>query len=205
MPPDEFVGTLLARKEANCLFVSDLKRSWMNDPEFCDELREMVHRLRAELGIMRIFTIGVSMGGFSAQVCSVLFPVQCAIAISPQYSMSREILPDETRWRYWRKRIHNPRFLSVDHATPHPRHSFLLHGAVDDLSHMRCFQVRKGLDQFVFPEHGHSNLAGYLKDSGTLPALLDASRQLDRRAFARIVRQHGAVWRSNFDDGEVNG
>ncbi len=121
MPPDEFVGSVLRNENAHCLFVSDLKRSWLNDPTLCLKLQQVVQNIQKDGHIKRTTALGLSMGGFSALVCATLFPVTTALAVSPQYTMSKAILPDEHRWEFWRQRLGDLRFETADSIQTHPQ------------------------------------------------------------------------------------
>lgn len=194
MPPDEFRGTVLSDPTRHALFVSDIRRSWLNDAHLCDALAGAVEGIRQNSAIKRVSTIGLSMGGFSALAASALFPVHAALAISPQFSMVPGKIPGETRWRYWRKQIKVFRFETAE-VTPAPGWALTLHGLLDDRSHMAAFSPRRGLDQFGFPDETHSGLGGYLRDRNMLAGLLAAAIAHDRRQFARLIKSSGGGWR----------
>lgn len=198
MPPDEFTGTLLRDRDQHCLFVSDISRSWMNDPTVIAATRESVLRLVERHAITRITTLGLSMGAFSALVGPCLFPVTTAIAISPQYSMSRRIMPGETRWDFWRKRIADFRFETAE-AGPAPQRAFVFHGLLNDTAQMRAFGRHAHVDHFVFPEASHSDLGQRFKQAGILSDLVRAASLHDRKTVARLVRSCGGMWRARFE------
>lgn len=199
MPPDEFLGTVLGDPARHALFVSDLSRSWMNDPTLRDALSKTVTTLVKKTRIARVSTLGLSLGAFSALTCSTLFPVHAALAISPQFSMQPGAIKGERRWTYWRKQIKD---FDVETAevTPPPAMSFLLHGLENDTEHMRAFTPRGGLDQFGFEGQSHSTLGAHLKDANVLPMLLSAAINHDRRRVARLVKQADGDWRGAFED-----
>ena len=194
MPPDEFRGTILSDPTRHGLFVSDIRRSWLNDPHLCDVLAAAVEGIRQNSSVTRVSTIGLSMGGFSALAASALFPVHAALAISPQFSMVPGKIPGETRWRYWRKQIKAFRFETAEVAPP-PAWALTLHGLLDDHCHMAAFTPRRGLDQFGFPDQTHSGLGGYLRNRDALASLLTAAIAHDRRQFARLIKAAGGGWR----------
>ncbi len=194
LPPDEFLGSILRTPKWHGLFVSDVNRSWMGDAALCDTLSETLAILRKDHAITRVITIGLSMGAFSALVASALFPVDAAVAISPQFSMMPKHIPGETRWRYWRKRLAPPRFETAEVASAATR-SYAFHGLQDDLKHMQAFTPRQGLDQFAFADQSHSSLGRHLRDQGALTAMIQAAAEGDRRAMARLVKSCGGGWR----------
>lgn len=198
MPPDEFMGTLLNRPELHCIFISDLDRSWMNGALLREKTASCVDRIVSMHSISNITTLGVSMGGFSALVASELFPVTTAIAISPQYSIARNIMPNETRWRFWRKNISKFVVETAD-VNPAADHTFIFHGLVDDILQMDAFPEKKNCDHFVFPNKGHSKLGQFLKDEGVLPSIIIAGTMHERKAVAKLVKSHGGMWRGRYE------
>lgn len=203
MPADEFVGSVLSNTTAHCLFVSDRKRSWLNDPTLCLELQKIVQNIQKDCRIKRTTALGLSMGGFSALVCATLFPVTTALAISPQYSMSKAILPHEHRWEFWRERLGDLRFETADSVQTHPQQSFIVHAGKNDAAHLRLFAPRRNRAHFVFPSLSHSEIGLKLKEDGVLSQIIHNAMEGDRRAIARTLQKSGAVWRSRFDAGAV--
>ncbi|WP_299847860.1 hypothetical protein [uncultured Roseovarius sp.] len=198
MPPDEFTGTLLRQPEQHCMFISDLRRSWMNDPHYLKSVKSAVDKIRKRENINRITTLGLSMGAFSALVASALFPVTTAIAISPQFTMSGAVMPKETRWRYWRKGIKTFRFETAE-ASPGPGRSYIFHGLENDLDQMRAFSVLPNRDHFVFPESNHSELGRLFKENGVLLDLVNACATRNRKEVARLVGSCGGTWRARYE------
>lgn len=202
MPPDEFTGTLLRQPDQHCMFVSDLRRSWMNDPHFLKSLQSAVDKIRQRENISRITTVGLSMGAFSALVASALFPVTTAIAISPQFTLSGRLMPKETRWRYWRKNIKKFRFETAE-VSPGPARSYIFHGLENDLHQMRAFSVQPNRDHFVFPQGNHSELGRLFKDHGILSDLVMACAARNRKEVARLVSSCGGTWRARYEKSEA--
>ncbi|WP_135501010.1 hypothetical protein [Roseovarius aestuariivivens] len=195
MPDDEFTGTLLKAPDRHCLFVSDITRSWLSSRNVCDAVRQAVASVKASADIQRTSTLGLSMGGFSALVAANLFDVDTAIAISPQYSPLQTVMPTETRWRYWRRRITHSDFPTAESGL-RPGHSFVFHGLLDDTAHASAFSQAAHLDHFVFPKATHA-LGQHLKKSGGLHKLVTAAINQDRRKVARLVRKNGGFWRQS--------
>ena len=198
MPPDEFAGTLLRSGTHHSLFISDLRRSWMNDPHYLKSVQTAVNKLREKAKIKRITTLGLSMGAYSALVASALFPVTTAIALSPQFTMSKEHMPGEKRWQYWRKNIRTFRFETADDA-PNPERAFVFHGLENDLQQMRAFAIKPNRDHFVFPDVSHSELGQHFKSQGALSELVTACASHDRKGVARLVGGCGGTWRGRFE------
>ena len=95
LPAPEFRATATAGGRP-ALFVADASRSWANAPDFAPALRHAVAVLRGRQPIARIVTLGLSMGGFCALAAAEVLAADCAIAISPQFSVDPARMPDET-------------------------------------------------------------------------------------------------------------
>ena len=78
---------------STAVFVVDKTRSWGNNVDF-PRLAEIV----SSYGSKNINAIGNSMGGFLAVLVSRFIDVSTVVAICPQYSVSREVVPKEHRW-----------------------------------------------------------------------------------------------------------
>jgi pimeloyl-ACP methyl ester carboxylesterase len=198
MPPNEFVGTATGTAGRPALFVSDIQRRWANTGAFGDALSAALSQVRSRQHIERITTLGLSMGGFCAIAAARVIPVDCAIAISAQFSIAREIVPEERRWGFWTRRIRRFEVPSVTEALDHLPHLYALHGMIDDLPQAERFPIRRGVDHFLFPEMTHSALGAHLKSVGVLAALVDAAVAGDRQTVARQIRRAGGGFRAAF-------
>lgn len=198
MPPDEFVGTISKMPNCSGLFVSDMTRSWMNSVVLRNTVERVVNEVIAEFEIETVTTLGLSMGAFSALVAPQLFPVQTAIALSPQFSVSREIVPRETRWRHWTKKIQNFHFPSVLPISPEGR-VVICHGLLDDYEQMKLFPQQRNLDHFVFPNASHAEIGTLIQKSSKLPSLITAARAHKKRSVMQILRGLGGSWRMRYE------
>lgn len=195
MPADEFTGTLLRAPDQHCMFVSDIGRSWMNDPALTKTIQRVVLGLIDRNAVTRVTTLGLSMGAFSALVSANLFPVTTAIAISPQFSVSDRVMPSETRWRFWSRRIRTFQYETAV-AGNSPARAFIFHGLVDDADHIRAFGARPNVDHFVFPAASHSELGMIFKKAGILQELVLHASMHDRAKVARLIKKVGGMWRA---------
>lgn len=204
VPPDEFVGTILGDRSRHGVFISDVRRSWMNDTEVRAAITHTLPELFQRVGIRRVTTLGLSVGAYSALLAHQLFPVDAVLAFSPQYSVDRKFAPEETRWRYWTKQIPAFEFPTVEPMQTRGR-VFILHGLEDDLQQMRRFPVQKNLDHFVFSKLAHSTVPRAIKDAGQLAPLLDAVESGNRKAVSRIIQRLGGTWRARHEKVMVEG
>lgn len=203
MLPDEFVGTALADPARHAIFVSDRRRSWMNSAFLAQCVSEAVATVVAQHRIARVTTLGLSLGGLSALIAARLFPVDTVIALSPQFSVDRRIMPDEERWAFFTRRIRRFHFPTVA-PLPKTGRIFVLHGLSDDTAHMRLFPRQPNLDHFVFPKVRHSLIGRLLKESGTLAPLVAAAGNHDRVAVSGMLRRLGGEWRARFEAGDAD-
>lgn len=187
-PSPEFVRTATAGGRPG-LFVIDAARSWATAPGFGEALRTAVGVLRTRQEIVRIVSMGSSMGGFAALRAAEELPVDAVLAVSPQY---RPAAPGETRWRPWSDA------LSPDLAAPLPESAWtlLMHGMADDAAQAMAFPERTGIDHLLFDGIAHSDLAAHLKAKGGLEGMVQAALDGDRRRLMRIAAGAGGKRRA---------
>ena len=200
-PSPEFVRSLSGKR---ALFVRDAARSWANDPGF-EAAVLGAYRAACEAGpVVRVMTLGLSMGAFAALVAAQVLPVDVVLAFGPQYSIAPG--SGETRWATWTDRLTAPRWPPLRwHVAPLPARGWvcLFHGGLDDLPQALAFPVQAGVDQVLFDGVGHSDLMPHLKAKGVLAGLIEAGMQGDRRRLLRISAGAGGV-RRRFTQACVN-
>lgn len=190
MPAFEFFS-LVARENpaVKRVFVRDLRQAWYQHgvegvgssvPEVASRLRELV----AESGAERVVTIGASAGGFGAILFGALIGADEVHAFSPQTFLDRRrraLLLDRSN-PVQTAALHassgsGGRFFDVkrvvaDAAAPtcyvihYPRYSRT------DALHALRMRSLDGVTLRSYPFRAH-NVAGRLRDQGTLPALLE--------------------------------
>lgn len=197
-PPDEFVGTLQSMENHWGIFVSDTRRTWMNSLEFTQCLTQVLNEQIEAKKPKTVATLGLSLGAFSALVAPSMIPVTHAIALSPQYSVSQDVMPDETRWRFWTRKIPEFNRLTVRPLVSETKF-YVLHGLVDDHQHMQRFPKQRNLRHFVFPDVEHSQIGKLLKQKGKLQPFLKAAMQDEKRAVSRLLRPLGGLWRGKYE------
>lgn len=200
-PSPEFVAAAVGQhcgKGRSALFISDLSRSWANDPHFDDSLRQALTALPRPP--RRMLGVGVSMGAFSALAASRVLALDAVIAIAPQWSVDPTIMPEERRWRRWQEAIPAHRWQTC--PLPEAKsgcQSYLLHAGGADLDHARRFPLQANVDHLIFEDHAHSDLGPALKARGVLGGLIDAGLAGDRRRALRILSSAGGVRRRGPD------
>lgn len=193
----EFVGSATASHRP-ALFVADESRSWSNAPGFAEMLATALAGVKARQPVRQVLLIGQSMGAFAALVAASLIPADAVIAIGPQFSVDPAVMPGETRWAEWTRRIATFRIPTA--PLPEGPRITLMHGMADDMPQALAFPQRKGVDHIFFPGLTHSALAPHLKARGCLPGLIEAALAADRRRLLRIASGAGGVLRHRLAD-----
>lgn len=196
-PSPEFVGSATAG-DRPALFVADESRSWTNAPGFEDMLTAAVAQAKARQPVGQVLLIGQSMGAFAALVAASLIPADAVIAIGPQFSVDPAVMPAETRWAEWTRRIAT--FRTPTAPLPEGPRITLMHGMADDMPQALAFPQQKGVDHILFPGLTHSELAPHLKARGCLPGLIEAALSADRRRLLRICASAGGRLRQRVGD-----
>ena len=134
------------------------------------------------------------MGGYAALRFAGALGAEAAIAISPQYSLDRRVVPFERRWRREAARL---RFLPWPDPAPPPAVIFYDPRGPDG-AHAALWAAGRPATLVPLPHAGHP--AGmFLVQAGLLgPAVLDVlARRLDAPALlraARARRRHSAQY-----------
>jgi pimeloyl-ACP methyl ester carboxylesterase len=188
-PPPEFPGTATMRGENHVMFLADDSRSWMNAPGAADTIVRLIEEYRAAHGIDEVVALGNSMGGFAALRLAELTEIRTAIAFAPQFSMQRELVPEEHRWQYHAGRIGHWRFADVGRLdTPGTRY-FILHGdAPEEAWHWLRFPWRPQVNHFILGGQGH-NVARLLQKRRLLAQVVELSMLHKPRMVRRLLQR----------------
>lgn len=158
--------------ENHVLFIGDASRSWMNAPGLTEKLCAAFDGLVEKIRPSRIVAFGNSMGGTSALIFAGLRKVDAVLAIVPQYSVNRELVPEEKRWMHFREHIVEWRYPSVPVLSADRGDIMVLHGGeAREMIHARRFRCGPGVDHYVVPQYGHA-LALCLKNTRVLRPLM---------------------------------
>jgi len=186
-----------AQGENHVLFVTDQSRSWMNAPGMAETIAETVADTAARIGASRVIAIGNSMGASAALILASLTKVDAVLALVPQFSVHPEIVPEETRWAFFRNQIA---------AWPHPQVPDLagratdvtvLHGtSPDEMAHVARFAAMES--HFLLPGQDH-RLARNLHRQGKLAPIIEntiAGRYVRARDAVRVA---GGLRRAKYE------
>ena len=191
-PPREFVGSASGGGENHVLFISDQSRSWMNGPGVADAILRPVTSYCEANGITEVVALGNSMGGFSAIVLADLMPIRTVIALSPQFSVHPDLVPEENRWGYHRQRIDHWTFRDVGALDQSRTQYFIFHGdAHQEAVHWARFPDHSQLHHFIVLGEGH-RLAFALRKRKVLRRIVKAMIAGKSRRV-RLALQRGSV------------
>lgn len=165
-PPREFVR--LASQDGIChvLCVTDISRSWMNGDGLADVIVDTICDYALTHGITELVGVGTSMGAFNALILGLTLPFSRIIALTPQYSVHPDIMPDEPRWKFFRKQIAQWPYPKLDALPEVPCEIVMLHGdSAGELRHWRKIPTAPNLTHFILPNMDH-NFPTQLRENG---------------------------------------
>lgn len=192
-PPPEFFRLAGADGTNPVLFVSDESRSWLNAPGMADAIVSAIRSTADRVGATEVVAIGNSMGATMALHLARLTKIDTVIAFVPQFSADPRIVPQETRWLFFRQQIASFPFQKIE-AWPENTKVFTLHGSTpDEIYHAARFpKARRNVQHFVLPGHDHT-LARRLHDQGALAGLVAAMMDGKMWQVRRTLEAMGAV------------
>lgn len=195
MPPFEFVGTASQGGENHVILVTERARTWMNSPDLPEALVKEIEEVVARESIDNVVALGNSMGGFMALVLPTLTKIDHVVALSPQVSMDPAIVPEETRWRKWRRRFPTYRFRQVPQPVEGTRY-LVLHGDTpEERIHWARFpQAPKTFNHLILRGEAH-DLVKALKKLEIMRPLLERAMDMKTRQVRRLLESHFTVLR----------
>lgn len=202
LPPPEFVGSASNYGENHVLFIADSTRSWMNGKGVAEAIAKLVAQFRNFHGITEIVAMGNSMGGFGALVLADMLPVKTVIAFAPQFSMHPDLMPEETRWAYFRDAITDWPIPDVGALNNPDTTYFMLHSAHPwEARHWRQFPTTRY--QLIFKDLAH-DIAARLRKRKTLAPVIAAAIEGRPRKVRKLLqretfgRSFDVAWRDDF-------
>lgn len=184
-PRLEFAKTASGAGRDHALFVADPARSWLNAPGLIEEIAGLVETEAARLGVRQVVAMGHSMGGFSALVLGGFTRVDVALALSPQFSVAADVVPDEPRWMMFRKHFTAQRIREAsDHMPAQTQHYVLFGTHYREAPQRRLMRPAPNVSCFLLPKVRHNSVVR-LHEAG----VLDDVVQLAFAARTRRLRQ----------------
>ncbi|MEJ8560542.1 hypothetical protein QTO30_04370 [Yoonia sp. GPGPB17] len=144
----------------------------MNSPVLPELISSEIESIKSTEEIDEVVALGNSMGGFMALVLPQYTPVQRVVAISPQFSVHPDIVPEEERWAYWRQRIRCFRHQDIGGIDVEKRGYFILHGGTKNENlHWGRFPSIPNLHHYILQGKGHAVVVA-MKGSGLMRDVL---------------------------------
>jgi len=151
-----------------------------------------------EHGITNISAIGTSMGAYNALVLGKLIPFTHIVAFAPQYSVHPDIVPEETRWKWFRKQIENWPHRAVEKLPKPPTQIVAFHGdTADEKWHWARFPEVSNLRHFIFSGADH-NFVVTLKQHKVLLKIVQAVFQEKPLRLRKLVGRLGGMTRAAY-------
>lgn len=196
MPPFEFTKAASGDGAHSVLFISDMTRSWLSAPGLQAEISEQVENLIGQLRPKTVVAMGNSMGGFMALHLSRILPIDVTIAFTPQFSVDKTVVPEETRWRYFRDKFTEFLVPKVENLPQDSGQHYVFHGGEQrEHIHWSRFPEQKNLRHYIFPEHDH-NIARTLKEQDLLGPIIEACVANQPRQVRELTKRAGGEWRN---------
>ncbi len=193
-PPPEFFKIASAEGANHVLFISDISRSWLNGDGMVERIKRTIELIAEMANADRVLAIGNSMGATMAILMSDYVKFDTVTALVPQVSVHPDIVPEETRWMRFRKRIKTYRFEQITKLNARDTQYFVFHGGTDDeLVHAARFPAFENGEHFILPDEDH-NLAKSLRKSDQLsPLMYQAMMGHKKRVHRRVMGLGGQV------------
>jgi len=196
MPPFELMKVASGDGVHSVLFVTDSTRSWLSAPGLQAEIVEQMETLMARLSPKTVVAIGNSMGGFMALNMTRVLPIDVSIAFTPQFSVDKTIVPEETRWTYHRDKIEEFTVPKVENLPQDNVQHYVFHGGEQsEYIHWSRFPVQENLRHYIFPKFDH-NIARELKKQGLLASTINACMENRPRRVRALTKKADGEWRN---------
>lgn len=179
---------LRASSGATAVFVIDKHRSWGNRLDF-PAIAQHIAPLAAG---RTVNALGNSMGGFLAILMSRFMALRSVVAIVPQFSVSKAIVPEEDRWDRYVDKIKEWRHESLAGCFVPETDYYVLAGvSAIEARQLNLFPTAPNIHKIFFRgARFNHNVAQELKTAGLLyPVIADC---FEGRPAADIVQRHFA-------------
>lgn len=192
-PSVEFFASTTRNGRNHVIFVSDFSRSWLNAPGIDEQIIGMVESVFAAKRLESMSLVGNSMGGTMALMLADRLPAKTVLCFCPQFSVDPRIVPEEKRWRRYRKNIERFRFSAVSPLARPNRTIYIVHGGTSgELMHASRFPRVPGVRHFIIPRYGH-NLARNLNEKRQLAPLVAAALEDRPFRFRKLIEKQGGT------------
>jgi len=197
-PPKEFVGMAWQQGKNHVICVTDFSRCWMNHPGMARKVATIISDYVLDNGITEAYALGTSMGGYNALVLGKMVPFRAIVAFAPQYSVHPEIVPDETRWNWFRNQIEKWPHKAIDRLPNENIRVVVFHGDTqDEKRHWGRYPEASNVQHFIFSGADH-NFVKTLRDGGQLPKIVQATLTDKPLQLRKMVHRLGGMSRAAY-------
>lgn len=182
----EFRGIASDHGRRHVLFINDRERSWYSTPGKRERVEAVVRRFIAAHGIETVWSMGNSMGGYSAILFTDRLPISRVVAFVPQILMTPSVID------HWSSHLTKlldsvERDLTPIMAKSRCEFRVVTNDAYpDDLIHFRHLRAQLSdaphVRFVIVPGEGH-HVAAWLKNQGQLAPLVAALWTDDREGL----------------------
>lgn len=148
---EQFIGTM-SKEGKTAIFIIDLDSSYGNNLDW-DRIVELITPI---ISGRKVYAVGYCMGGFLATVLSKYIDVEAVVAITPQYSIHPDYMPDYSFLRIWADRVKKWNIKSLD-GYFNDTTKYYVFGSEhrDDLDQLAMFPSMPNITTFMFPDTAH--------------------------------------------------
>lgn len=151
------------------VYIRSNRSTWLQDKE----ILEVAKAIRRHLGPkQRIIAYGASMGAYGALLLSKKLKAEKVLAIAPQYSIDRAVVPFETRWKRAFNRIQKFVHNIDNEISPTAQKIVFYDRMSEDRRQIEMFKTDETWNLVNLPFASHQVLR-FLQETGSLPMVLD--------------------------------
>ncbi|WP_151718338.1 hypothetical protein [Gemmobacter serpentinus] len=188
-PRLEFAKTASGSGRDHVLFIADPARSWLNAPGLIEEIAGLVETEAARIGAAQVVAMGHSLGGFSALVLGGFTKVDVALAMSPQYSVAPDLVPDEPRWMGFRNKITEWRIRQAgDHMNAATDHVVIFGRAGREAPQRRLMRPAANVACYLLPRVRHDSVVR-LHEAGVLDEVVQLAFDGRKRRLRQLLAE----------------
>lgn len=185
----------------NAIWFADPNRSWLNSDGLLGLVIKRIEDFATKIGAERIISFGGSLGGFSALSIASYTHINCAVGLSPQFSVDPLIIKEQ-RWREYLDKIKTFRVHSVADNISQDTDYFAVFGALPrDRLHKAEFAKIPQINMWLMPNVAH-NVPNRLKLRGILMPFIGHMINREYIEAQQLLMKHVFAYPSN--DGPIN-
>lgn len=157
------------KRDVGTIYIRSNRSNWFQH----EEVMDLARRIREYVGDDVTLTLyGASMGAYAALLLSGEMKPKRIVAIAPQSSIDRTVVPWETRWSKSANRIQRFKFDLREHIDQHSEKLVFYDNMSMDKRHIDMLPIDETWRLARLPYASHQVLR-YLRETDCLPGLVD--------------------------------